>query len=153
MNKFTLLFINLFILSSFTGYGQEVPALEPTALMKHETKWLVQALEQAHYNKVRIQDLNASKFLNAYLKKLDPQKIYFTNSEVESFHKNFTSTIITYFKQGNLYPAFEIFGKLTFFWPSFKTSAVGLKTSPLCVLFSLTLRTKITKSEIVNGTA
>ena len=111
MNKFSSFILNLFILTSFTGYGEEISILEPTALMKHETKWLVQALEQAHYNKVRMQDLNASKFLNAYLKKLDPQKIYFTNSEVESFHKNFTSTIITYFKQGNLYPAFEIFGK------------------------------------------
>ena len=75
MNKFTSFILNLFILTTFTGYGDEVSILEPTALMKHETKWLVQALEQAHYNKVRIQDLNASKFLNAYLKKLDPQKI------------------------------------------------------------------------------
>ena len=111
MKKFTSLFFNFFILTSFTGYGNEVSILEPTALMKHETKWLVQALEQAHYNKVKIQDLNASKFLNAYLKKLDPQKIYFTNSEVESFHKNISPTIITYFKQGNLYPAYEIFRK------------------------------------------
>ena len=111
MKKFTSLLINFFILTSFTAYGDEVSILEPTALMKHETKWLVQALEQAHYNKVRIQDLNASKFLNAYLKKLDPQKIYFTNSEVESFHKNISPTIITYFKQGNLFPAFEIFRK------------------------------------------
>ena len=111
MNKFTSLLINFFFITSFTVYGDEVSTLEPTALMKHETKWLVQALEQAHYNKVKIQDLNASKFLNAYLKKLDPQKIYFTNSEVESFHKNITPTIITYFKQGNLFPAFEIFRK------------------------------------------
>ena len=111
IKKFSSFILNLFILTSFTGYGDEISVLEPTALMKHETKWLVQALEQAHYNKVKIQDLNASKFLNAYLKKLDPQKIYFTNSEVELFHKNITPTIITYFKQGNLYPAFEIFGK------------------------------------------
>ena len=77
--------------------------------MKHETKWLVQALEQAHYNKVSLSDLNQTKFLNSYLSKLDPQKLYFTKQDIDKFHQNITPNIITYFRQGNLFPAFDIF--------------------------------------------
>ena len=36
--------------------------------MKHETKWLVQALQQAHYNKVQIDELNSTAFIKSYLK-------------------------------------------------------------------------------------
>ena len=104
-----LIATTLFTLTSFFSFGQAVNRLEPTALMKHETKWLVQALEQAHYNKVSLSDLNQTKFLNSYLSKLDPQKLYFTKQDIDKFHQNITPNIITYFRQGNLFPAFDIF--------------------------------------------
>ena len=59
--------------------------LQPTALMKHETKWLVEALEKAHYSKVSIKNLDRDGFIDHYLQKLDNQKLYFINSEVEGF--------------------------------------------------------------------
>ena len=104
-----LIATTLFTLTSFFSFAQAVNRLEPTALMKHETKWLVQALEQAHYNKVSLSDLNQTKFLNSYLSKLDPQKLYFTKQDIDKFHQNITPNIITYFRQGNLFPAFDIF--------------------------------------------
>ena len=52
-------------------------SLQPNSLMKHETKWLVQALQQAHYNKVQIDELDSTAFIKSYLKKLDNQKLYF----------------------------------------------------------------------------
>ena len=101
------------------GFGK----LQPSPLMKHETKWLVQALEQAHFNKVSIGDLNETFFINSYLKKLDPE-LYFTKHEVEEFKKNFSSTVVTYFTQGNLFPAFEIFNR-------YQTNALSLLDSAL----------------------
>ena len=44
------------VLTTLFSFAQAVKRLEPTALMKHETKWLVQALEQAHYNKVALDE-------------------------------------------------------------------------------------------------
>ena len=97
------------VLTTIFSFAQAVKQLEPTALMKHETKWLVQALEQAHYNKVALSDLNQTKFLNSYVSKLDPQKLYFTKEDIDKYHQNITPNIVTYFRQGNLFPAFDIF--------------------------------------------
>ena len=57
--------------------------LYPTALMKHETQWLIKVLEEAHFNKLKIEDLNSTSFLNKFVSKLDKQKLYFTKDEVE----------------------------------------------------------------------
>ena len=83
--------------------------LQPTALMKHETKWLVEALEKAHYSKVSIKNLDRDGFIDHYLQKLDNQKLYFIDSEVEGFKKSYEPTLVTYFEQGNLFPGFEIY--------------------------------------------
>jgi carboxyl-terminal processing protease len=98
----------VFIFSAFSAaYG--VSKLFPTKQMQQETQWLIQALEKAHYNKVSINELNASSFLLSYLKKLDRQRLYFTKDEADSFIKQYSTTIITYLKQGNLHPGFEIY--------------------------------------------
>ena len=55
--------------------------LQPSALMQQETKWLVQALQQAHFNKVSVKELNPIDFTNSYLEKLDKQKLYFTRDD------------------------------------------------------------------------
>lgn len=91
--------------------------LQPTALMKHETKWLVEALEKAHYSKVSIKNLDRVGFIDHYLQKLDNQKLYFINSEVEGFKKSYEPTLVTYFEQGNLFPGFEIYN-------SYKTNSL-----------------------------
>ena len=93
-------------------------ALFPTALMKHETQWLIKVLEQAHFNKLKIEDLNTSLFINKFIKKLDKQKLYFTKDEVERFHKQYGLTVTTHLQQGNLLPGFEIYNK-------YKTKAVS----------------------------
>ena len=65
------------ILIGYTTYVESATDLEPTALMKHETKWLVEALEKAHYSKVSIKNLDGKSFIDHYLEKLDKQKLYF----------------------------------------------------------------------------
>lgn len=86
--------------------------------MKHETQWLIKVLEQAHFNKLKIEDLNTSLFINKFIKKLDKQKLYFTKDEVEGFHKQYGLTVTTHLQQGNLLPGFEIYNK-------YKTKAVS----------------------------
>ena len=81
----------------------------PTALMKHETQWLIKVLEEAHFNKLKIEDLNSTSFINNFVSKLDKQKLYFTKDEVEGFHKQYGLTVSAHLQQGNLLPGFEIY--------------------------------------------
>ena len=93
-----------------TAFSQQAGAeLAPSPLMKHETRWLVGALEQAHFSKVSVDKLKPEEFLASFLKKLDKQKLYFTQNEVSGFVESYSPTLITFFKQGNLFPGFEIY--------------------------------------------
>ena len=83
--------------------------LVPSPIMVDETKWLLNALEKAHYKKLSIDDLDKKLFLENYLKNLDKQKLFFTRPELEVFTSRYEPTLLTYLKQGNLFPAFEIY--------------------------------------------
>ena len=107
-SSFDIAFLTLIFVACSPNL-QSKNELQPTALMKHETKWLVEALEKAHYSKVSIKNLDRDGFIDHYLQKLDNQKLYFVNSEVEGFKKSYEPTLVTYFEQGNLFPGFEIY--------------------------------------------
>ena len=66
-----------FYISFCTTYlfSTELEELYPSALMKHETQWLMKVLEQAHYNKVSIDELNSTAFIDRFVEKLDKQKL------------------------------------------------------------------------------
>ena len=100
-----------FYISFCTTYlfSTELEELYPSALMKHETQWLMKVLEQAHYNKVSIDELNSTAFIDRFVEKLDKQKLYFTQNDINEFHNNYSKTIKTHLKQGNLLPGFEIY--------------------------------------------
>ncbi len=99
----------IFLLNFSLKQGLSADELQPTLLMQQETKWLIQALQQAHYKKVKIEDLDGNAFIYSYLKKLDKSKLYFTDPEVNKFLKVYPHSLVTYFKQGNLFPGFEIY--------------------------------------------
>ncbi len=122
-------FILFFILSSaFADEENAIPQIEkpsiqrktlqiinkpaplvPTALMTDETKWLLGALEKAHYKRLSITDLDKIQFLENYLKNLDKQKLFFTAADLKSFKERYEATLLTYLTQGNLFPAFEMY--------------------------------------------
>ena len=107
-----LLVLIAFILPiDFALCQNDAEAIEPSALMKHEARWLVQALEQAHFSKVSIEKLDPKDFLASFVKKLDKQKLYFTKQDIDRFNKDYPPTLITFFKQGNLFPGFEIYNE------------------------------------------
>ena len=77
--------------------------------MSHETKWLLQALEQAHFERVNINDLNATVFIEEFLNNLDKRKLFFTKEDLGTYLSRYEQTLLTYLKQGNLFPGFEIY--------------------------------------------
>lgn len=97
--------------TDFDPFGSDAKSshLVPTDFMTHETKWLLQALEQAHFEKVNVNDLNASLFIEEFLNNLDKRKLFFTKLDLESHQKRYGQTLLTYLKQGNLFPGFEIY--------------------------------------------
>ena len=107
-----LLSLVFFVIPWSSGFCQtDLADIEPTPLMKHEARWLVQALEQAHFSKVSIDKLEPEEFLASFLKKLDKQKLYFTQDDIDRFNKAYSPTLITFFKQGNLFPGFEVYNE------------------------------------------
>jgi carboxyl-terminal processing protease len=83
--------------------------LVPSSFMSDETKWLLSALEKAHYSKLSIKDLNRNQFLENFLENLDKQKLFFTSKDIQGFKQRYQQTLLTYLEQGNLYPAFEMY--------------------------------------------
>ena len=83
--------------------------LVPSSFMSDETKWLLSALEKAHYRKLSIKDLNIENFLEKFLENLDKQKLFFTYDDIQNFKLRYKQTLLTYLDQGNLYPAFEMY--------------------------------------------
>ena len=107
-----LLSLMSFAIPLASGFCQtDLAEVEPTPLMKHEARWLVQALEQAHFSKVSIDKLEPKDFLASFLKKLDKQKLYFTQDDVDRFNNAYSPTLVTFFKQGNLFPGFEVYNE------------------------------------------
>jgi len=96
-------------INSKQSYSAQPTPLVPSPIMVDETKWLLNALEKAHYKKLFIEDLNEKLFLENYLKNLDKQKLFFTAQDLEEFILRYEPTLLTYLKQGNLFPAFEIY--------------------------------------------
>ena len=116
--NFKLLFLLFYSVAISCKASSQATPLYPNALMKHETQWLIKVLEQAHYNKLGITDLNASAFIDRFVNKLDKQRLYFTAQEVEDFHTRYSKTLQSHFEQGNLLPGFEIYNQ-------YKTKAIS----------------------------
>ena len=116
--NFKFLFLLFYSVAISCKASSQATPLYPNALMKHETQWLIKVLEQAHYNKLGITDLNASAFIDRFVNKLDKQRLYFTAQEVEDFHTKYSKTLQSHFEQGNLLPGFEIYNQ-------YKTKAIS----------------------------
>ena len=54
--------------------------------------------------KVNINDLNATLFIEEFLNNLDKRKLFFTKEDLDAYKSRYQQTLITYLKQGNLFP-------------------------------------------------
>lgn len=84
--------------------------LKTTPVMKLETRYLVQMLEHFHYNKDAVTTTEYPQLITTYMQELDPQRLFFTLSDEQSFRRQYGSRIetdLTYL--GNIDTAFDIY--------------------------------------------
>jgi carboxyl-terminal processing protease len=84
--------------------------LKTTPLMRVETRTLVQMLEHFHYNKDGVTPTDYPQIITAYMQELDPQRLFFTLADEQSFRRQYgprLETDLAYL--GNIDAAFDIY--------------------------------------------
>ncbi len=82
--------------------ARPAPSDEQTARMVSEM------LEHFHLNQTKIDDNISSKMLDRFLEEIDPQKLYFLNSDIEYFNQSRTK-LDDQIKEGRIQFAYEVF--------------------------------------------
>lgn len=97
------------IVSSACLWGADEKSFVVTDQMRAEARYVIASLEKVQFHKTPIKDLDSPKFIDNFLSDLDLNHLFFTQSQVDAFHERFDRPMTTYLKQGNIYPAFEIY--------------------------------------------
>lgn len=100
-------FAALLLITSASAADRE---LKTTPLMRLETRTLVQMLEYFHYNKDAVKTADYPELITAYMQELDPQRLFFTSEDVQTFRRQYgprIETDLTYL--GNIDTAFDIY--------------------------------------------
>jgi carboxyl-terminal processing protease len=82
--------------------------LQPTATQKKVERLVYGILSNYHYRKIPVNDSLSSKIYDAYLKELDPNKVYFLASDIKDL-EDYRYTIDEQLNMGDLTSAFKIF--------------------------------------------
>ena len=90
------------------GTAGETP-LAPTTEMGEQTRWVVNTINNRHYLRDTIGELDGREIIEAYVKSFDYSRMYFLQSELDEFHFRFADAMEAFLQKGNLYAAFEIF--------------------------------------------
>ncbi|WP_435215918.1 carboxy terminal-processing peptidase [Luminiphilus sp. nBUS_16] len=83
-------------------------ALAPEAIQGETLGEMISALQNRHYEGKNYDDALSAAHLDAYIDTLDPQKMFFTLDDVNSF-QIYRTTLDDAGREGNLVPAFTIF--------------------------------------------
>jgi carboxyl-terminal processing protease len=83
--------------------------LEQTSAMRLETICMMKCLEDVHYLHKKLKNLDFKKILEEYVAHIDVSKMFFLQSEIDSFTKRFAPTLDTFLNGGSLTPGFSIF--------------------------------------------
>jgi carboxyl-terminal processing protease len=82
--------------------------LKPTETQKKVERLVFGILSNYHYRKIVVNDSLSSKIYDAYIKELDPNKVFFIASDIEDLEK-FRFTIDEQLSLGDLSSAFQIY--------------------------------------------
>lgn len=82
--------------------------IPPTKSQSDTIRDILAKLQTRHYRELRIDDDLSARYLENYLKTLDPSRMFFYAKDVESF-KTHQVMFDDYFKTGNLEPVFDIY--------------------------------------------
>ena len=92
-----------------TGLSLTHALPKPSPSMESETRWAVDTVNRQHYLKSAIPELSGEDILDAYMRSLDPSKLFFTQADFDEFLFRFGDAFESFMNNGNLYPAFAIF--------------------------------------------
>ncbi len=115
--KILFVFIALFTQTFSGAYAQQalssanrVP-LHTTPKMRTETRALVMCMENGHYSRNHLSDLDMREFIREYMQNIDIFKMFFTTADVQHFQDFFAQSSDIMLHQGTLLPAFSIYDK------------------------------------------
>ena len=86
--------------------------LQPEPYLAEASKWATTFLTRAHYKKMRLNDDLSEQIFDRYLESLDPNRIYFLDSDINGF-ASYRKTLDDSLMKQDLHPAFEIFNIYT----------------------------------------
>ncbi len=82
--------------------------LEPSIDQRYATNLATKFLTNWHYKDTRLDDELSSKIFDGYLKLLDPNRVYFLATDIETFER-YRSGLDDALRHSDLLPAYEIF--------------------------------------------
>ncbi len=85
--------------------------LQPKEEFGQVAKTFAWALQRTHYTRNRFDDTISGKFFDRYLEVLDPQRVYFLQSDYDTFAPLRTELDNLTVQYGNVQPAFDVFNR------------------------------------------
>lgn len=98
------------LLGISVSYADKPAPLQPTPAQEKTTVEMVKQLNSRHYRTQEFNDDLSSRYLDDYLKALDPTKNFFLKSDIESFEK-YRHQFDDDLKKGKLDKTFEIYNR------------------------------------------
>lgn len=85
--------------------------LQTSPKMRNETRAVVMCMENGHYSKTSLSELDMREFVREYMQNIDIFKMFFTTADVQHFQDFFAQSADIMLHQGTLLPAFSIYDK------------------------------------------
>ena len=86
-------------------------SLQTSPKMRNETRALIVCMENGHYSRMHLSDLDMREFIREYMQNIDIFKMFFTTADVQHFQDFFAQSSDIMLHQGTLLPAFSIYDK------------------------------------------
>lgn len=103
-------FLLILLLSTYGANVLALPALKQTPEQEKTAIEVVTQLQKKHYRNQELNDDLSARYLNDYLKALDPAKNYFLRADIAEFEKH-SKKFDDYLKKGDLSQTFVIFNR------------------------------------------
>jgi carboxyl-terminal processing protease len=105
---FKFVAVSVVLLSS--AWAVQDREFKTSPVMRQETRTLVQMLEYFHYNKGAVTSSDYPQLISDYMKELDPQRLFFTASDEETFRNQYGKRVETDLAYlGNIDASFDIY--------------------------------------------
>lgn len=109
MKKFLLALVFTFVATASIASNETYEALKPNHQQQITSLEIIRKLQHQHYEKHTIDDTFSLSFLNNYLKALDPNRLFFKQSDINTLYARYGNKLDDDIKRGNLDAGFEIF--------------------------------------------